>query len=252
MTLKFLGTGTSTGVPILTCQCGVCTSSDPHDKRSRPSIMLEYDGRVVVIDTTPDFRAQALREGLMRLDAVVYTHHHADHIMGLDDTRVFYFRQKTPIPIFASADCMATIRATFAYIFEGNYPFGGVVKLDPHLIEGPFELWGLKITPVPVVHGLAPILGFRFRDAAYLTDVSAIPESSIPLLEGLDVLILDALRTKPHPTHLSIEQAVAIVERLKPRRAFFTHIAHELGHQQTNLSLPSHVQLAYDGLRLEF
>ncbi|MGO8815830.1 MAG: MBL fold metallo-hydrolase [Terriglobia bacterium] len=252
MTLTFLGTGTSTGVPILVCKCAVCTSSDPHDKRLRPSILLEYDGRAVLFDTSPDFRTQALREGLTRLDAVVYTHHHADHIMGLDDTRVFYFRQQTPIPIYADAHSMARIRATFSYIFDGNYPFGGVVKLDPHLIEGPFELWGLKVTPVPVMHGNASILGFRFRDTAYVTDVSEIPESSIPLLEGLDILVLDALRLKPHPTHLSLAQAVATVERLKPRRAFFTHIAHDLGHQATNSALPSHVQLAYDGLKLEF
>jgi phosphoribosyl 1,2-cyclic phosphate phosphodiesterase len=252
MTLKFLGTGTSTGVPILACQCSVCTSSDPRDKRLRPSILLEFDGRAVVIDTTPDFRAQALREGLVRLDAVVFTHGHADHIMGLDDTRVFYFRQQLPIPIYAEARCMATIRATFAYVFDGNYPFGGVVKLDPHLIEGPFELWGLKITPVPVLHGYLPILGFRFRDTAYITDVSEIPEVSLPLLEGLDVLIIDALRIKPHPAHLSLSQALAMVERLKPRRAFFTHIAHELGHAATNATLPPHAQLAYDGLKLEF
>ena len=225
-------------MPILTCQCAVCTSSDPHDKRTRPSILLEYDGRAVVIDTTPDFRTQALREGMTRLDAVVYTHHHADHIMGLDDTRVFYFRQQVPIPIYADARCMATLRATFSYIFDGNYPFGGVGKLDPHLIEGPFDLWGLNVTPVPVMHGNLPILGFRFRDTAYVTDVSEIPESSIPLLEGLDTLILDGLRPKPHPTHLSLAQAVAMVERLKPRRAFFTHIAHELGHEATNSPCP--------------
>jgi phosphoribosyl 1,2-cyclic phosphate phosphodiesterase len=252
MTLKFLGTGTSTGVPILTCQCSVCTSSDPHDKRHRPSLLLEYDGRAVVIDTTPDFRTQALREGMTRLDAVVFTHGHADHIMGLDDTRVFYFRQQVPLPIYAEARCMATIRTTFAYIFEGNYPFGGVGKLDPHLIDGPFDLWGLNITPVPVMHGNLPILGFRVRDTAYITDVSEIPESSIPRLQGLDTLIIDALRHKPHPTHLSLAQALAVVERLKPRRAFFTHIAHELGHQETNSKLPSHVQLAYDGLQMEF
>jgi phosphoribosyl 1,2-cyclic phosphate phosphodiesterase len=252
MTLKFLGTGTSTGVPILTCQCAVCTSSDPHDKRTRPSILLEYDGRAVLIDTTPDFRTQALREGMTRLDAVVFTHHHADHIMGLDDTRVFYFRQQKPIPIYADPACMATLRATFKYIFEGNYAFGGVGKLDPHLIEGPFDLWGLNLIPVPVLHGNLPILGFRFRDTAYITDVSEIPESSIHLLAGLDILIIDALRHKPHPTHLSLTQALAMVERLKPRRAFFTHIAHELGHQATNSILPSHVQMAYDGLRLEF
>jgi phosphoribosyl 1,2-cyclic phosphate phosphodiesterase len=251
MTLKFLGTGTSTGVPILTCKCSVCASSDPRDKRTRPSILLEYDGRVVVIDTSPDFRTQALREGLTRLDAVVFTHAHADHILGLDDTRVFYFRQQVPIPIYAEAKCMATIRTTFAYIFNGDYPFGGVGKLDPHLIEGPFDLWDLKLTPVPVLHGRLPVLGFRFRDIAYVTDVSEIPESSLPLLEGLDILIIDALRPKSHPTHFSLSQALAVVERLKPRRAFFTHIAHDLGHEATKSALPSNVQLAYDGLKLE-
>jgi phosphoribosyl 1,2-cyclic phosphate phosphodiesterase len=251
MILKFLGTGTSTGVPILACPCAVCTSSDPRDKRLRPSILLEYDGRVVVIDTTPDFREQALRENLTRLDAVVLTHAHADHILGLDDTRVFYFRQQTPIPLYADPRCMATVRTTFAYIFNGDYAYGGVGKLDPHIIEGPIELWGLKLTPVTVLHGNLPVMGFRFRDTAYITDVSEIPESSFPLLEGLDVLIIDALRIKPHPTHLSLAQALAMVERLKPRRAFFTHVAHELGHEATNSTLPSHVQLAYDGLRLE-
>jgi phosphoribosyl 1,2-cyclic phosphate phosphodiesterase len=251
MTLKFLGTGTSTGVPILTCQCAVCQSSDPHDKRTRPSILLEYAGRAVLIDTTPDFRTQALRECMTRLDAVVFTHHHADHIMGLDDTRMFYFRQQTPIPIYADAQCMAAIRTVFSYIFDGDYPFGGVGKLDPRLIEGPFDLWGLKLIPVPIIHGNLPILGFRFGDTAYLTDVSEVPESSIPLLANLDVLIIDALRHKPHPTHLSLNQALAMVERLKPKRAFFTHIAHELGHEQTNSILPANVRLAYDGLRLE-
>jgi len=251
-TLTFLGTGTSTGVPIIPCRCDVCTSIDPHDKRLRPSILLEYDGRAVVVDTTPDFRTQALREHMTRLDAVVYTHGHADHIMGLDDTRVFYFRQQVPIPIYADPRCMDTLRATFAYIFDGNYPFGGVGKLDPHIIEGPFDLWGLTFTPVPVLHGLLPIFGFRLRDVAYITDVSAIPESTFALLEGLDTLIIDGLRPKPHPTHLSVEQALAVVERVKPRRAYFTHIAHDLGHEATNAALPRHVQLAYDGLKLEF
>jgi phosphoribosyl 1,2-cyclic phosphate phosphodiesterase len=251
MILKFLGTGTSTGVPTLACPCRVCRSPDPYDKRMRPSILLEYDGRVVVVDTTPDFRTQALREGVTRLDTVLFTHAHADHILGLDDVRVFNFRQQAPIPIYADEHCLANIRRTFAYIFEGNYPYGGVAKLDPHLIDGPFDLWGLGVTPVPVLHGNLPILGFRFRDTAYVTDVSEIPETSLPLLGGLDILILDALRHKPHPTHLTLDQALAMVERLQPRRALFTHIAHELGHQETNARLPSHIRLAYDGLKLE-
>jgi phosphoribosyl 1,2-cyclic phosphate phosphodiesterase len=153
--------------------------------------------------------------------------------------------------MYAEARCMATIRTTFGYIFNGDYPFGGVGRLDPHLIEGPFDLWGLKLTPVPVLHGHLPVLGYRFRDTAYVTDVSEIPEPSLSLLGGLDILIIDALRPKPHPTHLSLSQALAMVERLKPRRAFFTHIAHDLGHQETNSALPPNVQLAYDGLKLD-
>ena len=251
MRLTFLGTGTSTGVPTLACRCPVCTSSDPRDKRTRPSVLLEFDGRAVVIDTAPDFRQQALREGMERLDAVLFTHTHADHVLGLDDVRVFYFRQREPIPIYASSRSMDDIRRIFTYIFDQTYPYGGIAKLDPHIIDGPFDLWGERLIPLPVLHGNLPVLGFRFGKTAYVTDFSAIPDSTIPLIEGLDVLILDALRHKPHPTHSSLEQSLDWVERLKPRRAFFTHIAHELGHEATNAALPPHVRLAYDGLKLE-
>jgi phosphoribosyl 1,2-cyclic phosphate phosphodiesterase len=251
MRLTFLGTGTSTGVPTLACRCPVCTSSDPRDKRTRPSVLLEFDGRAVVIDTAPDFRQQALREGMERLDAVLFTHTHADHVLGLDDVRVFYFRQRQPIPIYASSRSMDDIRRIFSYIFDQTYPYGGIAKLDPHIIDGPFDVWGERLTPLPVLHGNLPVLGFRFGKTAYVTDFSAIPDSTIPLIEGLDVLILDALRHKPHPTHSSLEQSLDWVERLKPRRAFFTHIAHELGHEATNAALPPHVRLAYDGLKLD-
>ncbi len=251
MRLTFLGTGTSTGVPTVGCHCRVCTSVDPLDKRTRPSVALEFDGRVVLIDTTPDLRQQALREGLERLDAVVFTHAHADHVLGLDDTRVFYFRQQVPLPIYADPRTMASIRKIFAYVFDGTYKYGGVGKLDPHVIDGPFELWGLKLVPVPVFHGDLPVLGFRFGNAAYVTDFSTIPDDSMALLEGLDVLVLDALRHKPHPTHSTVENSVKLVEQLKPQRAFFTHIAHQLAHAETNAALPSNVRLAHDGLRLE-
>jgi phosphoribosyl 1,2-cyclic phosphate phosphodiesterase len=204
-----------------------------------------------VIDTTPDFRAQALRENLQRLDAVLFTHSHADHILGLDDVRSFYFRQRKPIPIYADPHCMKEIYRTFKYIFDGDYPYGGIARLDPHVIDGPFEVEGLKIIPVPVLHGNLPILGFRIDGVAYVTDVSEIPESSYPLLEGLEVLILDALRPRPHATHLTVAQALSVMKRLRVPRGYCTHIAHELGHEETNARLPSHVRLAYDGLQLE-
>jgi len=251
MRLTFLGTGTSTGVPSLACHCRVCQSSDPHDKRTRPSLLLEFDGRAVVIDTSPDFRQQALREGLQRLDAVLFTHTHADHIFGLDDVRPFNFRQGGAIPIYADRRSMESLRRIFAYIFEGNYKYGGIPRLDPHLIEGPFELWGERMIPFRVLHGELPVLGFRFRDAAYLTDFSTIPEDAIPLLEGLDVLILAALRRAPHPAHSTLEQSLSWVEKLKPRQAYFTHMSHDLGHEETNATLPAHVRLAYDGLKVE-
>lgn len=251
MRITFFGTGTSTGVPTLGCRCRVCTSTDPHDQRTRPSVLLEYAGRCVLIDTTPDFRQQALRENLTRLDAVLFTHAHADHVLGLDDTRVFYFRTQVPLAIYADERCLATLRRMFAYIFNQDYKFGGVGKLDPHRIDGPFDLWGVTFVPVQVLHGDFPVLGFRFGKAAYVTDFSAIPEESLALLEGLDVLVLDALRPKPHPTHSNLEQSLALVERLKPHRAFFTHIAHEMAHAETNARLPEHVRLAHDGLRVE-
>jgi phosphoribosyl 1,2-cyclic phosphate phosphodiesterase len=212
---------------------------------------VEHEGRTIVIDTTPDFRTQALRQQVRRLDAILFTHSHADHVLGLDDVRPFYFRQQVPIPIYADAQCMEDIRRIFRYIFDGVYPYGGLARLDPHIVEGPFEAAGLAFTPVPVLHGNLPILGFRWEKAAYITDVSEIPEASFQLLEGVEVLILDALRPKPHPTHSTLERSLAWVERLKPRRAFFTHLAHEVSHEETQATLPPHVRLAYDGLEFE-
>jgi len=251
MKLTFLGTGTSTGVPTLGCHCPTCSSTDPHDRRTRSSILLEFGGRVVVIDTTPDFRQQGLRESMERLDAVVFTHIHADHIFGLDDVRVFNMRQKESIPIYGDRSSIEGIRRIFTYIFEGNYPGGGIPRLEPHVIDGPFELWGMTMVPLPVLHGELPVLGFRFGRAAYITDFSVIPESTVAQLEDLDILILDALRRKPHPTHSTLEQSLDLVARLKPQRAYFTHIAHELGHEATNRTLPPNVSLAYDGLKLQ-
>src|SRR5258708_6152653 len=253
--LTLLGSGTSMGVPSLGCSCRVCTPKDPRDNRLRPSLLLSRNGQHVVIATTPDFRQQALRIGLQRLDAVPSTHAHADHIFGFDDIRPFNMRQKTALPIFANAETFDVLRGAFSYVFDGKPKVSTVPLVEIHHVNGPIELLGTTITPIPLIHGDRSVLGFRFGKAAYLTAFSAVPESSIALLEGLDELILDALRDTPHPMHQTVDQALKLIDRLKPRRAWFTHIAHELPHVETNERLRSlgypHVQLGYDGLELE-
>ena len=251
--LTVLGSGTSMGVPTIGCDCAVCCSSDPHDKRTRPSILLEYGGKFVLIDSTPDFRQQAIRENIRHLDAVFYTHTHADHLLGIDDLRPLTFHHKPgKLPLYARPEAAEFIRNMFRYIFDANYKFGGLPRVDMKSIEGPVELFGANFIPVPVIHGETEIIGFRLGSAAYLTDHSEIPENSYALLQGLDILFLDALRYKPHPTHSTVENSLRIVERVKPQRAFFTHICHDLPHEATNASLPPNVRLSYDGMKLEF
>jgi len=251
--LTVLGSGTSMGVPTIGCDCRVCLSTDPRDKRTRPSVLVEYEGHAVLIDTTPDFREQAIREHITRLDAVLYTHAHADHILGLDDLRPLSFhRNNGKIPLYAHQDTGRMIRNVFRYIFDSEYKYGGLAQVELHRIEGPLHLFGAVFEPITVVHGDAEIYGFRFGSAAYLTDFSTIPEASLARLEALDLLFLDALRHRPHPTHSTVENSLCIVERLRPKRAFFTHICHELAHEETNASLPPQVRLAHDGLKLEF
>lgn len=239
------------GVPTLGCHCPVCESADPLDKRTRPSVLLACGGRNVVIDTTPDFRYQAMRARIDRLDAVIYTHGHADHILGLDDIRPYNLKQRGVVPIYAAAETLAILRRQFAYIFDGAPTVSSVPGVELHTIDGPFHLLGVSIVPVPVIHGPQTVLGFRFGKAAYLTDFSRVPEGSKPLLRDLDDLILDALRYVPHPMHSTVEQSLALVEELKPKRAWFTHICHDLGHAETNARLPEHVRLAHDGLSFE-
>jgi len=217
----------------------------------RPSILVTHGERNILIDTTPDFRTQALRARISHLDAVIFTHSHADHIMGLDDVRPFNFRQRGQIPIFAAPDTMSSIHRCFQYIFDGVKRESNVPQLDARIIDGaPFDVFGLEFVPIPVLHGRQTIYGFRFGDAAYLTDHSEIPESSLDLLAGLDVLFLDALRYKPHPTHSTVDRSTKTVERLNPRRAFFTHICHDLGHERAESMLPPNIRLAYDGLEI--
>ena len=239
------------GVPTLGCHCAVCESQDPLDKRMRPSVLLGYGRRNVVIDPTPDFRLQAMRSRMDRLDAVIYTHGHADHILGLDDIRPYNLKQKSAIPVYAAADTLATLRRQFSYIFDDSPTDSLAPAVELHTIDGPFELFGVKIVPVAALHGQQPVLGFQFGKAAYLTDFIRVPESSKELLRGLDDLILDALRYVPHPMHSNVEQSLALVAELRPRRAWFTHICHDLGHAETNARLPDNVRLAYDGLQLK-
>ena len=249
--ITVLGSGTSSGVPTIGCTCAVCHSTDPRDTRLRPSILIAAGHRNIVIDTTPDFRAQVLRAGIRRLDAIVYTHGHADHILGLDDVRPFNYHQAGRIPIYASRPTFAIIERVFAYVFDNRDRRTHVPQLDVHLIdETPFDVLGLCFEPIPLIHGKDTIFGFRFGNVAYLTDHSEIPASSLERLRGLDVLFLDALRHRPHPTHSTVETSIETARRVEPRRTYFTHMCHDLGHAATQASLPDGVYLAYDGLEI--
>jgi phosphoribosyl 1,2-cyclic phosphate phosphodiesterase len=249
--LTVLGSGTSMGVPTLTCHCAVCESKDPLDKRTRPSVLLAFRGHNVVIDTTPDFRFQAMRAHLDRLDAILYTHAHADHILGLDDIRPYNLKQKGRVPIYASSATLRILQRTFAYIFDPAPTESSLPGVELHAIEGPFKLFGLNFVPIAAMHGTTEVLGFRFGKAAYLTDFSSVPENSKVHLHGLDHFVLDALRYVPHPMHSTVDQSLRLVEELAPKRAWFTHICHDLGHAEVNAKLPENVRLAYDGLAFE-
>ena len=265
-TLTFLGTGTSMGVPTLGCQCAVCTDArlpGSLNRRTRPSILLTYGENSVthqphhvLIDTGPDFHAQATRLNLRQLDAVLYTHGHADHILGMDDLRPLSFGHAGALPLFADEATAAVLERIFEYTFrtENRYPTSARVVLH-RLPEEPgdaIELFGVRFIHVPVTHGSSTIVGYRFGSAAYLTDLSDLPKSSLPLLQDLDILVLDSLRRQPHPTHAHIEKSIEFVRLLKPKRAFFTHISHDLDHNATNATLPASIQLAHDNLQLIF
>lgn len=249
ITVTILGSGTSHGIPMIACDCTVCTSADPRDRRTRPSVAVAWDEATMLIDTSPELRLQSLAGGIRRVDAVLYTHHHFDHIAGLDDLRRFNHVQHRALPCHGLPETLDRIRAMFAYAFEDDpdYP-SAKPHLTLHPVAGPFEIGGRTITPIPLLHGRLGILGYRVGGFAYCTDVSEIPGDSWPLLAGLDVLILDALRKRPHPTHFNLEQAVDHARRIGARRTLFTHIAHELPHEETNRSLPEGMSLAHDGL----
>lgn len=250
LTFTFLGTGTSHGVPCIGCRCPVCSSGDPKNQRYRCSVLLQYDGRNVLIDTATESRLQAIRAGMERLDAILFTHSHADHISGLDDVRSFSERQGAPIPCYGSPETLKDIRRRFDYIFTPTQMGGGKPRLELIPLQGPVSLFGLEILPVPACHGKLQVLAFRFGRAAYVTDTNGIPDGSMDLLRGLDLLVLDALRWTPHPTHFTVDQALKVIQELRPARSYLTHLTHDLDYACTNAALPQGVELAYDGLAL--
>ena len=251
MRITFLGTGTSHGVPMIGCECATCRSTDPHDNRLRPSICIETSGARVLVDAGPDLREQALRHRIARVDAIVFTHGHADHILGMDDVRRFNALMDGSMPCYGDAATLEDIRRMFSYVFDPATPKGGgLPQLDLRVIDGPFSVGDIHLQPVPIWHGRRRILGFRVGGFAYLTDCSRIDEAAWPLLERLEVLVLDALREKPHPTHFSLSDAIETAARIGAARTFFTHMAHDLPHEATNARLPDGMRLAHDGLVL--
>lgn len=254
--LVLMGTGTSTGVPMIGCDCHVCQSPNPRNKRLRTGVAVHVPDGTFLIDTSPELRMQLIREQIPVAHAVVFTHGHVDHLFGLDDTRLFPHRLGYPLPIYLEASTEATMRGAFSYAFRSR-PLEArgwsIPQFELHRIgEEPFELLGQTVQPVRLLHGRLPVLGFRFNNVAFCTDVSCIPDESWSKLSDLDVLVLDALREKPHPTHFCIDQALEVVDRLKPKQTWLTHISHSLEHEATNAQLPASVQLAYDGLRIPF
>jgi phosphoribosyl 1,2-cyclic phosphate phosphodiesterase len=256
-TFEFLGTGTSTGIPMLGCDCAVCTSSDPHNQRYRCSVLIRTSRGNLLIDTPPELRLQLLRARVPYVHAVLFTHYHADHLMGLDDLRPMPRHLGGAVPLFCDTETERKIRTCFSYAFSGDadsIPSGYLPKLVFQTIDPskPFTVLGQHVVPIPLEHAHFDVLGFRIDDVAYCTDVSKIPAASWPLLQGLRVLVLDALRIKPHPGHFCLDEAVEVVERLRPEMAYFTHISHDLEHEATNRKLPANIKLGYDGLTFAF
>ena len=260
-TLTFLGTGTSMGVPTLGCRCAVCVSAvapdgDPRNRRTRPSIRIDWDTHTALIDTGPDFHAQAIREDIRRVDAVFYTHGHADHILGMDDLRPLSFLLPGNLPLYADDETASALERIFSYTFQPEKRHSTSARVRIHRLPpepgSAVDLYGAAFQRIPLIHGRQRTTGYRFGSAAYLTDMSDIPPESLPLLQNLDILILDALRHEPHFSHSHLARSIDFVEKLQPRRAFFTHMGHDLDQAATEAILPPHIRLAYDGLQLHF
>jgi phosphoribosyl 1,2-cyclic phosphate phosphodiesterase len=252
MRVTFLGTGTSTGVPVIGCHCRVCTSTNPKNTRLRQSVAIESEGRHFLIDTTPDLRLQLLQHPIPRLDFVLFTHSHSDHLMGLDDIRPFNFRQRETVHAFANANTVKAVRRAFSYIWDDSQIGGGKPQLEVHAVDEPFTHAGIEIIPIPVIHGNWTILGYRIGNFAYITDTNGVPDASMKLLEGVEALALDGLRPAPrHPTHFTIGEAVEVAQRIGARETWLIHLTHEVEHDEIEATLPAGVRLAYDGLVLE-
>ena len=252
MTVTFLGTGTSQGVPVIGCDCDVCRSLDFRDKRLRVSIHLQINNKSIIVDSGPDFRQQVLRERIKRLDALLYTHEHKDHTSGMDDIRAYNFMQHIDMPLYAEQRVINQIKQEFAYIFSGhNYPGIPRVNLYP-ITEEPFQVEGVAVIPIQVMHYKLPVLGFRFGNFTYITDANYISEEEKAKIAGSEVIVLNALRKEPHISHFSLSEAIALLTELKPKKAYLTHISHLLGlHREVEMELPDFISLAYDGLKIE-
>jgi phosphoribosyl 1,2-cyclic phosphate phosphodiesterase len=251
LTVTILGSGTSTGVPVPGCSCAVCTSDDPQNVRTRCSVLLTHGGKNILIDTATDLRQQVLREKIGHIDAVFYTHTHADHIHGIDDLRTFNIVSGQAIPIFGSPETLAVIRRNFGYIFDAELEPGYRPRLETHQIDGPFDLFGLTVQPLPLQHGSGMSLGYKVGSFAYLVDCNDIPEETAPLLRDIEILVIDALRFRPHTSHFNIAQALEVARSLGARRTFLTHLSHDVDHSRHTALLPAGVELAYDGQRFE-
>ena len=253
--LTFLGTGTSVGVPVIGCRCAVCTSEDPRNKRFRSSVVVRAAETTLLVDSGPDLRMQALREGLREIDAVIYTHAHLDHVAGFDELRAFCWRKREPLPLHATEGCMATLKQMYGWAFSPEKVVEGYVRPDARLIDGPFFYGDLKVTPLPVEHAAVETIGFRFdlpgaRSLAYISDVKVIPARTMKLISGIDVLVVDALRTADHPTHFKLEESLAAVAEAGAGEAWLTHLAHEFDYATLDGQLPAGVRVAWDGLRI--
>lgn len=253
ITLTFLGTGTSTGIPVIGCDCDVCSSPDPRDNRLRASVLVQVDRSNLLFDTSPDLREQMLRVDLRHIEAVLYTHAHADHTAGIDELRRYNIMQGMRLPVWATAATGEDLTTRFGYAFSRAFSFfGGKPDLDLNVVTGPFLINGIRITPIPIQHGTLPIIGYRIGNFAYVTDAKSIPTSSVEMLQGLDTLVITALRKSEHPAHMSLGEALEAIDAIQPRRAFLSHLGHEMGrHSTVESELPDHVQIATDRLVVE-